>query len=75
MSLKVTVNEDEPRDAVVEIVSEAVKGTTGSPLSTTGTNDSPLVVHADPRFRLLAAMNPGGDYGKKEVCACRSAVV
>lgn len=25
------------------------------------------IVHAQPGFELLATMNPGGDYGKKEV--------
>lgn len=28
------------------------------------------VVKASETFCLLATMNPGGDYGKKEVCCC-----
>jgi len=28
--------------------------------------ESELVTH--PKFRFISTMNPGGDYGKKEVC-------
>lgn len=32
-----------------------------------GDDDDVELITAEPRFRLLATMNPGGDFGKKEV--------
>ncbi|XP_055005322.1 midasin-like isoform X2 [Boleophthalmus pectinirostris] len=33
----------------------------------TGDNDNVELLHAAPSFRLVATMNPGGDFGKKEL--------
>ena len=41
-------------------------------LAEKGSGDSSDVelITADRAFRMVATMNPGGDFGKKEVCVC-----
>lgn len=34
-----------------------------------GDDDDVELITAGARFRLVATMNPGGDFGKKEVCS------
>ena len=52
-------------NSVLEMERILVLSERGEVSGTEGTID---VIKASEKFRLLATMNPGGDFGKKEVC-------
>ncbi len=58
-------------DAVLERLNPLLEPhrtlTITEPAANENNNDSAYVVTAHENFKFLATMNPGGDYGKKEV--------